>query len=121
MRVILVLLLFVGTASAQYRFPPVYDDYSAGNRKALEAGKPLVTFVGVQPFDVHGAVVCMTLYLPEYPAQCVVVSKGGYWKATLPIGSKCDVICKEVDRLSTPAVTPFQRIATAPVLRGTNC
>lgn len=114
---ITLLLLFVGTASAQYRFPPVYDDYATGSSKAARAGMPLVTFVGCQPFEVQGAVVCTTLYLPEYPAQCIVISKDGYYKAQFPLGTKCDVICKEVDRL---AVNPFQRITQGSV-RVTNC
>lgn len=128
MRTIIILLSIfavVGIAPAQYRFPPVYDDYPTGSRKALEAGKPLVTFVGCMPFEVDGAVVCMTTYLPEYPAQCMVVSKGGYWVKTMPMGTKCDDVCKEVGRLSVPAVNTFQdrfaRIATAPTVRGTNC
>lgn len=104
-----LLLLLVGTASAQYRFPPVYDDYATGSAKATRAGTPLVTFVGCQPFEVQGAVACMTLYLPEYPAQCIVLSKDGVYKNQFPMGTSCEVICKEVAAL---AVNPFQRVIT---------
>lgn len=115
MRAIAILLFLAGTVCGQYRFPPVYDDYVSGSNKAAKAGKPLVTFVGCQPFEVQGVVVCMTLYLPEYPAQCVVISKDGYWKATLT-GASCEAVCKEVDRLT---VAPFRYIA-AP-LGSANC
>lgn len=122
--ILLSIFAVVGIASAQYRFPPVYDDYPTGSRKALEAGKPLVTFVGVQPFEVDGAVVCMTLYLPEYPAQCIVLSKDGYYKKQFPLGTNCEVICKEVEKLKgvdRRPVDPFRFITRAPAIRSASC
>ncbi len=126
MRAIAVLLLFVTSASAQYRFPPVFHDYAGGSRLAQTEGKYLVTYVGCRPQEVQNVVVCTILTLPDYPAQCVVISKDGFWKVTINGVPSVSDVQKEVDRCcSSSAVTTFQRIIAAPVYssggRSANC
>ena len=127
MRALVVLLLFVGVATAQYRFPPVYHTYTDGAKKAQAEGKYLVTFVGCQPHEVEGTVVCTVIHLPEYPGQCVIISKDGYWKKTIDGVPSCETICNAVHHMTstkrevqaTTAPALFSRIAQSS--RGGSC
>jgi len=124
---IMALLILAQTSYAQYKLPPVLvddriPDYVQGVQLAVKQAKPLVTFLGVQPRAIDGALVCKTLYLPDYPGMCIVVAapKGNslYWKKTLPMNASdaeiCAVVhsCKAVQPSADPFDGSFRRQST---------
>ena len=126
-KALIVLFLFVGVVTAQYRFPPVCYNYAEGQAEAKAKGWPLVVFNACEYRPVYAnAVFCATRYtLPGYPEPCIIVTYPGgeMWKTNL----SCHATEQEIHaalkakEVQAQQPDPFRRIAAAPVLRGANC
>ena len=101
---------------------PTYPSYVAGSASAAAQNLPLITFVGRQPPPFRewtGLVTCCADSLPEYPAECVVVSRDGFWVATLPYhADEVAIRSALLPKAVQPAADPFGPASQRALRRG---
>lgn len=93
--------------------PKGYKSYRDGQAEAKAKGLPLVVFVGVEPFEVRGAVSCWAYALDNGTiTNGVVVAVpdrqiGLSWRDTLPGNASEESIRRAAGLGASPSVIPF--------------
>lgn len=100
--------------------PKGYKSYQAGQVEAKVKGLPLVVFVGVEPFEVRGAVSCWAYALDNGAITNGVVvavpdrEVGLSWRDTLPGNASEESIRRAAGLGASPPAIPFYNPSSSP-------